>query len=82
LSLLINGLPRNETLKRGVYSLDTPDRMRKYQLIFSIMPGETIDGLFKQGTIPKDAGDKILECWGDLAPDMDETDEQEDCSSW
>jgi asparagine synthase (glutamine-hydrolysing) len=75
LSFVIKSLPRNETLKRGVYSLDTVDRMKKYQSIFSIMPGETIDGLFKIGTIPPDAGDKVMECWEDLTPLMDETDD-------
>jgi asparagine synthase (glutamine-hydrolysing) len=75
LSLIIKSRPRNETLKRGVYSLDTVDRMKKYQFVFSIMPGETIDGLFKKGTIPPDAGDRVMECWEDLIPLMDETDD-------
>jgi asparagine synthase (glutamine-hydrolysing) len=75
LSRMINALPRNEMLKRGVYSLDTPDRMRKYQAVFSIMPGEVVDGLFKPGTLPPQAGDMVLECWKDLAASMDETDE-------
>src|ERR1700691_2079824 len=35
----INALPRNEMLKRGVYSLGNPDRMRRYQQVFSLLPG-------------------------------------------
>lgn len=75
LSSAVRALPRNETLKRGVYALGTPGRMRKYQYVFSIMPGETVDGLFQPGTIPPDAGDRVLECWADLLPLMEETDD-------
>ena len=45
----VNALPRNETLKRGVYSLAIPDRMRRYEHVFSILPGEQVDGLFQEG---------------------------------
>lgn len=75
LGAVVRALPRNESLKRGVYSLAAPDRMRRYQLIFSIMPGDVVDGLFRPGAVPPDAGDKVLESWGDLAPLMEETDE-------
>lgn len=75
LSAVVGALPRNETLKRGVYALGVADRMKKYQYVFSIMPGETIDALFKPGTIPPDAGDRVLDCWKDLVPLMDETDD-------
>ena len=71
----IGALPRHETLKRGVYSLAIPDRMRRYQHVLSLLPGDTIDGLFHEGLLGPDAGDTILECWGDLAGLMTETDE-------
>jgi asparagine synthase (glutamine-hydrolysing) len=71
----INLLPRNETLKRGVYALNIPERLKRYQYVFSIMPGETIDGLFQDGVLPPDAGDGILQCWGDLEPLMENLDE-------
>jgi asparagine synthase (glutamine-hydrolysing) len=72
---VIDSLPRNETLKRGVYSLDIPDRMRRYQHVLSLMPGDKIDGLFPDGMLGPDPGDKILECWQDLAELSTETDE-------
>lgn len=75
LALIIKSLPRNELLKRGVYSLDIPERSRRYQYVFSILPGETVDGLFREGTLPPEAGDKVLECWSDLEPLMGDTDE-------
>jgi asparagine synthase (glutamine-hydrolysing) len=71
----IAALPRNETLKRGVYALDIPERMRRYQHVLSLLPGDTIDGLFADGVLDADAGDRILDCWQDLAALSTGTDE-------
>jgi asparagine synthase (glutamine-hydrolysing) len=71
----VNALPRNETFKRGVYALNVSERLKRYQHVFSIMPGEIIDGLFQDGALPADAGDKVLECWKDLTSMMENTDE-------
>ncbi|UCG52461.1 MAG: asparagine synthase (glutamine-hydrolyzing) [Candidatus Latescibacterota bacterium] len=71
----LSHLPRNETIKRALYSLDHPSRMRRYQHVFSLTPGESMANLFRDGLLPKDASDKILECWRDMEPLMDETDE-------
>ena len=71
----IAALPRNETLKRGIYSLDIKERLRRYQHVLSLLPGREIDDLFQDGMLERDAGDKILECWKDLLPLMGETDE-------
>lgn len=75
LGSVIRTLPRSEILKRGIYSLDIPDRMKRYQHVFSILPATIIDGLFQDGLLPPDAGDKVLACWQDLKSLMDETDE-------
>ncbi len=72
---MITALPRNETLKRGVYSLDLPDRTRRYQNVLSLLPGNEIDALFQDGIVPPNSGDKILESWQELVPLMDQTDE-------
>jgi asparagine synthase (glutamine-hydrolysing) len=72
---MITALPRNETLKRGVYSLDLPDRTRRYQNVLSLLPGNEIDALFQDGVVPPGSGDKILESWQELVPLMDQTDE-------
>jgi asparagine synthase (glutamine-hydrolysing) len=72
---MITALPRNETLKRGIYSLDLPDRMKRYQNVLSLLPGSEIDGLFQDGILPPGAGDTILDSWKDIAPLMSETDE-------
>ena len=68
-------LPRSATIRRGVYSLGVSQRIRRYQQVFSIMPGPLVDDLFHDGILPPRAGDKILECWEDLVPLMEHTDE-------
>ena len=68
-------LPRNETLKRGVTALGVEDRLRRYQHVFSLAPREMVDGLFRHDLLPPDAGDRILECWTDLVPQLAESDE-------
>ena len=74
-SRVIGCLPRNDTLKRGVYALDVPERMRRYQHVFSIMPGEVVDSLFQEGILPPEAGDQVLEYWSDFKPGIEESDE-------
>jgi asparagine synthase (glutamine-hydrolysing) len=71
----ISNLPRHETLKRGLYSLDVPTRMQRYQQVLSLAPGEVIDSLFQPGVVTPGAGDKILDSWSDLEPLLESTDE-------
>src|SRR5437879_9023916 len=66
LSSAIAQFPRNETLKRGVVSLGVEDRLRRYQNVFSLLPGEAVDGLFREGLLPQEAGDRLLQDWGVL----------------
>jgi asparagine synthase (glutamine-hydrolysing) len=75
ISSAIAAMPRNETLKRGVYSLAIPDRLVRYQHVLSILPGSQVDGLFQQGLLEVNAGDTILECWSGMTDLMSETDE-------
>lgn len=71
----ISALPRNETLKRGAYSLAVPNRMHRYQYVLSLLPGEQVDNLFRDGLLEPNAGDTIQQCWEDMAELMTETDE-------
>jgi asparagine synthase (glutamine-hydrolysing) len=75
ISTTVAALPRNETLKRGVQSLAIPDRMRRYQNVLSLLPGEQVEGLFHEGLLPRDSGDTILNCWEDMNELMEDTDE-------
>jgi asparagine synthase (glutamine-hydrolysing) len=75
LSAAIAALPRHEAMKRGAYALDVPERLRRYQHVLSLMPGATIDGLFRQDVLSPNAGDSILDSWADLEPLIEEIDE-------
>jgi len=75
ISTAVTALPRNETLKRGAYSLAISDRMRRYQHVLSILPGTQVEELFQDGVLAPDSGDTILDCWAELAGLMSGTDE-------
>ena len=75
LRFAVNGLPRNETLKRGVSSLGTEDRMKRYQDVFSLAPAHTIDGLFRDDLVRDRNGHELVDYWRDLIPQMIHTDE-------
>jgi len=75
ISSAVEALPRNETLKRGVRSLDTPERLRRYQQVLSLLPGDQVDGLFESDVLPPAAGDEILRSWEEFPDLMDRTDE-------
>ena len=74
-SAVVNALPRNETLKRGIYSLAIPDRMRRYQYVLSLLPGSQVDSLFHDGLLDPTSGDAILECWASMTDLMSATDD-------
>jgi asparagine synthase (glutamine-hydrolysing) len=59
----VNGLSRNETLKRGVSSLGTESRLKRYQDVFSLAPEPTIHGLFREGLLPEPGSDGLVEYW-------------------
>ena len=71
----VNGLPRNETLKRGVHSLASKDRLKRYQNVFSLAPAETIDSLFHDDVLPLREGHELVEYWHALLPQMEHVDE-------
>jgi len=75
ISSMVAALPRNEMLKRGVQSLATSDRLRRYQNVFSLLPGEQVDSLFQDGLLDQNPGDAILKCWEELAELMPATEE-------
>src|SRR5206468_12728583 len=52
-----------------------PDQVARYQHVFSLAPSETVDGLFQDGLLPPSSGDRILACWSDLLPQIEQTDE-------
>ena len=76
IGVAVNGLPRNEMLKRGVRSLGVEDRLQRYQDVFSLVPTETIDALFRDDVLPeKQCEHELVEYWRGLTPQMEHTDE-------
>jgi asparagine synthase (glutamine-hydrolysing) len=71
----VGRLPRNETLKRGVYSLGIENRFERYQQVFSLVSRESMAGLFHDDLVPNLAETELLNCWKDLVPQMEHTDE-------
>ena len=67
-------LPRNEALKRGVRSLGTVNRLERYKDIFSLAPGATIHGLFRDGAVERN-GNGVPDYWRELLPQMEGVDE-------
>src|SRR4030095_16031502 len=71
----VDRLPRNEMLKRGVRALGSEDRLKRYQDVFSLAPAETIDGLFRDDTLPQRDGHELVEYWRELLPQIEHTDQ-------
>jgi asparagine synthase (glutamine-hydrolysing) len=69
---LVAKLPRNEMLKRGVQSLGVADRLERYQNVFSLVPGVTVDALFRDGSGHVSG---LVDYWQSLAPQMEKLDE-------
>jgi asparagine synthase (glutamine-hydrolysing) len=59
---------------RVMSSLHERDRMSGYQAVLSVLPGETIDGLFQEGALSAGAPGDASDCWRDLSELMSRTD--------
>lgn len=68
-------LPRNETLRRGLYSLDEEDQVRRFQQVFSLVPNGTLARLFLPGLLPAAAGGGAVDGWERCRPAMGRLDE-------
>lgn len=68
-------LPRNESIRRGLYSLEVPQRMIRYQQIFSVMSQSIISGLFQEKVLPDGYGNRIPDSWKELEKLLEKTDE-------
>jgi asparagine synthase (glutamine-hydrolysing) len=68
-------LPRNETLKRGLYALGRDDTQHRYERILSLLPRAQVDELFWEGLLKTDSDGSLLACWADLTDLMAGTDQ-------
>jgi asparagine synthase (glutamine-hydrolysing) len=75
ISKVLSLLPRNESIRRGLYSLEVPQRMIRYQQVFSVMSESLIDGLFRDKVLPEGTGDLILDSWKELETLIEKTDD-------
>ena len=75
LGAVVDSLPRNEALKRGVHALGTKDRLQRYHDVFSLAPLSTIDSLFQDGVLPAGNGHARVGYWKELEPQMRNLDE-------
>jgi asparagine synthase (glutamine-hydrolysing) len=75
LAAAVRALPRNETLKRGVQSLGTNDRLQRYHDVFSLAPLGAIDGLFRGGVLTAGNGHATVNYWRELQPQTEHLDE-------
>ena len=62
----VGALPRNETLKRGLYALSSGNGHNRTERILSLLPGEQIENLFRDGSLKTDSGVKLQNSWAEL----------------
>ncbi len=74
-SALLGRMPRAESLRRGLYSLDEPEPLRRYQQVFSLAAEATLQGLFRPGHVPAATGPGTVEGWEALRPQLRALDE-------
>jgi len=71
----VSRLPRNEMLKRGVRSLGSQDRLKRYQDVFSLAPAGMINDLFRDDILPQRNSHELVDYWRELIPQIEHTDE-------
>jgi asparagine synthase (glutamine-hydrolysing) len=72
---IMNIRNRSEVVRRGLYALGTEGRFERYRKVFSIMPEEIIDALFRNEYSSLGKDDVLIDCWGDLLSLLEGTDE-------
>jgi asparagine synthase (glutamine-hydrolysing) len=71
---VLSRLPRNASIKRGLYAIDIEDQFERFRNVLSIVPPADADRLFHDGLI-EDSRRKIPESWLQLRPAVADTDE-------
>lgn len=69
---LLIKIPRKESIKRGVYSLDENDKINRLKKILSILPEEQINNLFIHNNLKNNSIEKNWESIDDLTSQVDE----------
>ena len=72
---LARALPRNDTIKRGLYSLHEPDRLRRFQQVFSLVSDNAMQGLFRPELIADGEATLAARCWEEYRPAFENLDD-------
>jgi asparagine synthase (glutamine-hydrolysing) len=63
LSSCLEAVPRNEAIKRGLFSLGIEDRIERYEQVFSMLSNSSINELFHPDLLPDDIQQRALSVW-------------------
>ena len=72
---LLSKMSKSESIRRGLHSLEVPQKMIRYQQVFSVMSESLLDGLFQDNVLPEGTGNFILDSWKDLEKLIEDTDD-------
>ena len=75
LTSCLGAIPRNEVIKRGLFSLAIEEKIERYEQVFSMLPSSLIDGLFHTDILPNDTQERVLSVWREVEPFIRQTDE-------
>jgi asparagine synthase (glutamine-hydrolysing) len=75
ISTTLRHVPRSESIKRGLYSLDVAERLERYIQVFSIVSRQKMDEVFNMPLLKSDPDGKIFSIWKDYEQLMEKTDE-------
>ncbi|WP_396627720.1 asparagine synthase (glutamine-hydrolyzing) [Luteitalea sp.] len=68
-------LPRNDTVKRGLYSLNESDQLRRFQRVFSLTADAEMESLFLGGAGVEGSHSEAYRSWASCVPAMRNLDE-------
>jgi asparagine synthase (glutamine-hydrolysing) len=70
----VASIARGEPARRATYSLDVKDRLQRYQQVFSLLPKDSVQKLFRAGVL-RDSSPLMPAAWEELLPQMSGVDE-------
>src|SRR5439155_23463958 len=77
LGFAINGLSRNEMLKRGLSSLGTENRLKRYQDVFTLSSEATSQEIYRDRQLQEQENKRLAEYWRALMHQMEHIDEHD-----
>lgn len=75
LSRVLSRIASDEVVRRGLFSLDERDRLRRYDKVFSLADESSVSGLFRDGTGEIDISSVMRQIWEDVSSEIEGIDE-------